>query len=106
MRPAQIYIGALFALAVFSFVFSAIVVVTHAEWIITALILAVLIALLDLFPVRVRDQSIEITVSTAVKIAGLLMFEPSVVIAGVFIGTTLAELRIQRANVKRVFNNS
>ena len=105
-RPAQIYIGALFALAIFSFVSSALVVTTRAEWIITALLLAVLIALLDLFPVTVRDQSIEITVSTAVKIAGLLMFEPSVVIAGVFIGTTLAELRLQRANVKRVFNTS
>jgi putative nucleotidyltransferase with HDIG domain len=105
-RPAQFYISALFALAFVSFVLSVPVFAIRLDSLVAVFVLSLLIAVLDLYPVILRGNETETTISTAVKVSGLLMFEPGVVIASVFIGTLLAELRMPRASVKKIFNVS
>ncbi len=103
-RAAQVYIFVLCALAIISLLAAGTVVLAHPEWLLSVAGIAALIAFLDLFPVIVREHEVETTISTAVKISGLLMFDPSVLITSVFVGTLLAELRLRRGNVKRIFN--
>ena len=65
-----------------------------------------MIALVDLYPVLIHENRMETTISTAVKISALLLFDPSVVVVGAFLGTAMAELRLKRPYFKKIFNVS
>src|SRR5258708_7091698 len=102
--PARLYIISLFVLAIGAALGSALIIVSRSELIVPTLVLAVVVAAFDLFPVIIQDDQAETTISTAVKVSAILLFNPSVVIAGTFIGTAIAEFRLKRSPVKKLFN--
>jgi len=66
--------------------------------------MALLIALFDLYPVKFRENHFEITMSTAIKLAGIMLFDPRIAVIATFAGTIAAEWRSGRALVKKAFN--
>lgn len=70
------------------------------------MLLSAAVAVIDALPVPGYDEHIEMTLSTAVKVAGVLLFSPATVIVGTFVGTAIAEARSKRVFVKRIFNVS
>lgn len=68
-------------------------------------IVAVVVALLDAFPISLAPN-LEVTVSDTVKFAVVLLFPVPVVILGIFLGTLLAEMRVDRPWFKKIFNIS
>src|SRR5205823_3058649 len=83
---------------------SALVIFSRPDLIAPTLVLTAVVAVFDLFPVIIQDDQAETTISTAVKVSAILLFNPSVVIAGTFIGTMIAEFRLERSIVKKLFN--
>lgn len=101
---ASAYILLIFSIGVLLAVASVITLVETPVLILTVLLLATLIAILDLYPVHLSPGETEFTVSTAVEIAAVLLFSTPVVIAAVNFGTVLAELRVRRVYYKKLFN--
>lgn len=101
---ASAYILVVFGAGVLLAVTSLITLLESPILILTVLLLALLIALLDLYPVHMSPGETEFTISTAVEIAAVMLFSPAVVIAAVNFGTILAELRARRVYYKKLFN--
>jgi putative nucleotidyltransferase with HDIG domain len=104
--PARLYIIGLFTLASGAAVASALNILSRPELLLPALVLIVVIAAFDMYPVVIHDNQTETTISTAVKISAILLFSPSAVIVGAFVGTAIAEVRLPRSRVKKLFNVS
>jgi putative nucleotidyltransferase with HDIG domain len=103
--PARVYIICLCTLASGAALASALFIVLHPDLLVPALVLTVVVAVFDMYPVKILDHT-ETTISTAVNFSAILLFSPSVVIAGTFLGTAIAELRLNRSPVKKLFNIS
>jgi putative nucleotidyltransferase with HDIG domain len=105
-RLATFYITLLIALALGAVLFSTFQIgYDIALWAII-FVLSMGIALLDIKPVKLFGEKIELTVSTAVKFAMVLLFPSSVAILATFIGTTIGELPAERAWFKKMFNSA
>lgn len=102
--PASIYILFLFGVAVLLASISLILLIDSPLLVLYVLLLSVLIAVLDLFPVHLSPGETEFTISTAVEVAAVLLFSAPVVILAVFLGNVLAELRVKRVYYKKLFN--
>ncbi|MES4787658.1 MAG: hypothetical protein C4294_19715, partial [Nitrospiraceae bacterium] len=94
-RPVQVYISALFTLAVTSCLLAGLIIVARPEFILPAVALTLLVAFFDLHPVT-GFKNVETTTSTAIKVSGVLLVDPSVVIVSTFLGTAFAESRLVR----------
>lgn len=102
--PARIYIISLFTLGCVAALASAPTIISRPELLVPTLVLSFFVAAFDLYPVVIHDNEAETTLSTAVKMSAILLFSPGVVIAATFIGTAIAELRLVRRPVKKLFN--
>lgn len=101
---ARIYILLLVALAVGAVLFSAIQIgIDSSLWLAVVIVVAG-IALLDAMPVDLFGEKVEITFSSSVKIASILLYPPPVTIIGTFIGTLVGEFTQTRSAIKKAFN--
>jgi putative nucleotidyltransferase with HDIG domain len=109
-KPAQYYIIILCALATVAGAGSLLVVATRPEYLLASIVIGCLIAVLDMYPIVgqpiVGKHQIETIVSTAVKVAAILLFEPSVGIVATIIGSIISEMRFDRPYYKKLFNIS
>lgn len=101
---AQLYILIVLALATAMTVVCTPAVFANTFNLALFVVFACLIALFDLYPVVFKESQFETTVSTAIKIAGILLFDPRVVVVATCFGTAISEARIERAPVKKAFN--
>jgi putative nucleotidyltransferase with HDIG domain len=104
--PARLYVICLSTLAFGAAVASALIVFSRPELLIPAFVLTAVVAAFDSYPVVIHGDQTETTISTAVKVSAILLFSPSVVIMGTFVGTAIAELRLERKPIKKLFNVS
>ncbi len=102
---ARIYIALLTALAASAVFYSVgLLQAAPGDWLIVLLV-AVAVGVLDAFPIAVYGERIEITISTAVKFAVVLLYAPPVAILGTALGTALGEVAAKRSmSIKKVFN--
>ncbi len=103
-RSAIFYICIIFGLGTGAALASSAALLNDPTLISYAAVLAVVIAILDLLPVPFRKHQSEVLISTAVKLAGVILMPASVVILAVFCGTVLSELRLKKVWYKLVFN--
>lgn len=107
-RPAQIYIWLVSGLGLTAAISSLLVLPVEFTTLLVILTLAITIAVLDHYPVRLYSNQangvVEITISIAVKIAAVLLLPPPVVVLSVFCGTLLAEVWLRRVWYKLIFN--
>lgn len=105
---ARFYIALIFGLGLGVAFLAVPGVLTHPALIFTTLALMLLNALLDYYPVRLytneAHNSVEITVSIAIKMASILLVPLPVVVLSAFGGTLLAELWLRRVWYRLVFN--
>jgi len=73
---------------------------------ISILLVGVAIAMLDLFPIIVFGDFIEMTISNTVKFAAVLLFPPATAIFASFLGTLIGEVPVKRIWYKKLFNIS
>ncbi len=101
---ARIYILLLVALAVGAVLFSALQI--GSDWSLWFAVFVVTsgIALLDAIPVDLFGEKVEVTFSSSVKIASILVFPAPVTIIGTFLGTLIGEQTQSRPSVKKYFN--
>jgi len=105
-RSTAAYIFLLILLALGAVLFSVVRIdFDVSSWAIV-LILAIVIALFDIKPVALFGYSVEVTLSVAVKFAAVLLFPPSIVILGTFVGTFWGELSAKRKWLPRLFNSA
>lgn len=103
-RIASFYILLVTALAVSVVLFSTFQIGNDvASWA-SVFILALGIVLLDLNPVMLFGEKIEITISTAIKFAAVLLFLPPVAILVTFAGTLLGEITSKHTWYGKLFN--
>jgi len=103
---ARIYILALTALTAGAVLFSIAALGKDATLWVVVFGIALAIALLDAFPIQRFGEQIEMTISNAVKFAGVLLFPVPVAIVGTFVGTLFGELPAKRVWFRKVFNIS
>jgi putative nucleotidyltransferase with HDIG domain len=107
-RRAQAYILFIFGGGLAAALVSGFVLLADPPLVITTIALIVANALLDLYPVSVqtnqKNNSAEVTVSVAVKIASIFLVPLPVVILSSFGGTLLSELWLKRVWYKLIFN--
>jgi putative nucleotidyltransferase with HDIG domain len=106
--PAQFYIVTLFGLATAAGVGSAFIILPRPDYVLATLVIAGLIAILDMYPIimgPIVDQNhTEIIISTSIKVAAILLFNPAVTIFATLLGSTISELRHNRPYFKKLFN--
>ena len=103
-RSAQIYITVVFCLGVL-IALSSMFVLTSDFWgILYALLVSFVIAGFDLKPVQFQGHHYEVLPSTAIKLAGVILCPPPLILTAVFLGTLWSELRFKRAWYKLIFN--
>ncbi len=102
-RIARIYIVIVFLLSVLVILGVSSAFVNEPSLILTAAVVAAVIAFLDLYPVILRHQ-VEVTISTAVKIAAVILAPVPVLLLAIFFGTLIAEWRLKRVWYKQLFN--
>lgn len=76
-----------------------------STWVAIALV-AIGIAIFDAVPIDLYGEQVEITLSSAVKFAAVLLCPSPVVILGTFVGTLSAEVPAKRVWFKKIFNVS
>jgi putative nucleotidyltransferase with HDIG domain len=104
---ARLYILLLTALAVGAILFSIFAIGNDLTLWIVVLLIAVAIAVLDSFPIPLYGEQIEMTVSTSVKFAAVLLYPAPVLILSAFLGTVFGEVPVKhRVWFKKVFNIS
>jgi putative nucleotidyltransferase with HDIG domain len=103
---ARIYILFLAALTAGAVLFSIATIGKEATWWVVVFGIAVAIALLDAFPIHRFGEQVEMTISNAVKFAGVLLFPVPVAIVGTFVGTLFGELPAKRVWFRKLFNIS
>lgn len=102
---ARIFVLLLTALATGAVLFSILSFGNDSVLWIVVVLVAVAIAILDAVPIILTH--VEITISNSVKFAVVLLYPPSVVILGTFVGTALYEFRAKRTTwAKNAFNIS
>jgi type III secretory pathway component EscS len=103
-QTARFYILFLIALAVGAVLFSALQIgIDWSLWL-GVLIVTAGIALLDAMPVDLFGEKVEITFSSSVKIASILIYPVPVTIISTFVGTLIGELTQTRPPIKKAFN--
>lgn len=110
---ARVFIAIVFVLGAVIALASILALAGSAEssiWtaIVSIVVLSVLIAIFDLnqvfLPTEHPETRVEFTVSSAVKIAAVLLLPAPVVLLSTFIGTLLSEWRLKRVWFKLMFN--
>lgn len=99
---------------IFLLVLGAIGVVSYSAFLIqydltlwlAVLIVGAAVMALDFVPIMIYGASIEMTISTAVKFAAVLLFPPPVAILATFVGTLAGEVPAARVWYKKLFNIS
>jgi putative nucleotidyltransferase with HDIG domain len=105
--PARFFILLVFVLGIGAAILSAPAVIREPTSALIVLIVALVIAALDYYPVSLyssQKNNVEVTISIAVKMAAILLFPPPVVILSVFLGTLFAELLLKRIWYRLIFN--
>lgn len=103
-RGAKFFIYVVFGLGLAAALASSSVVLSNPSFLIPTIALAVLIAVLDLFAVSVRAQHADVVLSSAIKLAAVILAPPPVVLLSTFCGTALSEWRLKRVWFKLMFN--
>ena len=107
-RPAQLYILLICGLGLVAVVASVMVLPPVAASVLTVLALALVIAVLDIYPVTLYSYptsgGVEVTISVAAKMAAILLLPPPLVILSVFVGTLLSEVWLKRMWYRLLFN--
>ncbi len=103
-RLASIYIGLIIALALSAVSFSIFQIGYDAKSWTIVFFLSIGITLLDLKPIMLFGEKIEITISTIVKFAAVLLFPLPSAILGTFFGTLLGEFPAKRKWFAKLFN--
>lgn len=107
-RTARLYVLVIFGLGLFAVFISLPLLARELALIPLLILLVVLEGVLDLFPIRLLTSephnSLEITISVAVRMAAILLVPLPVVIVSSFGGTLLAEVLVRRAAPKLIFN--
>jgi hypothetical protein len=65
-----------------------------------------LIALADIFPIRLPQDHVEVAVSTAVKVAAAILYGPAFTIWVTLLGTVASEIILRRVWFKAAFNTA
>lgn len=107
-QPTRIYILLVFGLCLLAVFFALPALVASPQLIFITLFLIMVNAVLDFFPVHFptnpANNSVEISVSSAVKIATIFLFPLPVAILSAFGGTLVAEASLKRVWYKLIFN--
>ncbi len=103
-RSAQAYIYIVVGLSALVIGTSLTALVNDPFLILPTLILAGVIAALDLIPVNYPEHHTEVVASTGVKLAAVLMQPPAVVLLSTFLGTIISEKIIKRPPFRAFFN--
>jgi putative nucleotidyltransferase with HDIG domain len=102
---ARLYIFLLTALAVGAVLVCVSAIGNDLTLWIVVLLIGVAIAVLDVFPIPIYGEHIEMTISTSVKFAAMLLYPPPVLILATFLGTALGEVPVKhRVWFKKLFN--
>lgn len=107
-RPAQFYILLICGLALAAVVACVLVLPLAASSVLTIGALALVISVLDVFPVTLyvyqASGGVEVTISVAAKMAAILLLPPPLVILAVFVGTLFGEVWLKRVWYRLLFN--
>lgn len=103
-RGARFYIWVVFGLGALTALASSAALLDNPSLILPAVCLSVLIAFFDLFVVSVRTQHSDMLLSSAIKIAAVILAPPPVVLLATFFGTIISERWLKRVWYKMVFN--
>ncbi len=103
-RSARLYIFIVFGLGTVAALSSLLILLFDLSLVLPVLALAAIVALFDWYPVIIRRNQVEVTISTAVKFAAVLLLPPPALLLGTFLGTSLGEWRMERAWFKKIFN--
>ena len=109
-RGARFFILVVFGLGVFVALSSSAALLNDPWLIIPTIALAALIAVFDLFVVSVRTQHSDMLLSSAIKLAAVMILvppsvvPPSVLLLAIFFGTFFSERWLRRVWYKMIFN--
>ncbi len=103
-RSAIFYISIIFGLGAGAALASSAALLSDPSLILPTICLAVLIATLDLLPVPFSKNQAEFLISTAVRLAGVILVPAPVILIATFCGTILSELWLRKVWYKLLFN--
>jgi len=103
---ARIYIFLLSALTAGAVLFSTLALGSDIHSWTAVFLVAAGIAILDALPIIDYGEQVEVTLSSSAKFAAVLLYPPSIVILGTFIGTLMGEILVKREWFKKAFNVS
>lgn len=107
-RPAQLYVLLICGLSLAAVVASLVVLPPETASVLAVLALALVVAVLDIYPVTLYSYptsgGVEVTISVAAKMAAILLLSPPMVILSVFVGTLLSEVWLKRVWYRLLFN--
>jgi HD-GYP domain-containing protein (c-di-GMP phosphodiesterase class II) len=101
---ARFYILVLFGSALAIALSSAAALAAQPALLPPTILLTALMALCDLFPIRQVESQTEVSTSTALKLAAVLLAPLAVLLLAVFAGTLLSEWRLKRSGHKLLCN--
>ncbi len=104
--PLRLYILLVTALALGAVSFSILALGSDASSWIALFVIAGAIGILDNIPIDLYGEQVEVTLSSAVKFAAVLLYPAPVVTLGTFVGTILGEVPAKRPWFKKLFNVS
>ncbi|HZQ07846.1 MAG TPA: HD-GYP domain-containing protein [Anaerolineae bacterium] len=107
-RLARLYIFLICGLGLAAVIASLLALTLGQSAVLTIVALALVIALLDIYPVTLyvyqTSGGVEVTISVAAKMAAILLLPPPIVILSVFAGTLFSELWLKRVWYRLLFN--
>lgn len=103
---ARIYIFLLTALMVGAVSYSSLNLGSNVTSWVVALLVAVGVAILDAIPIALYGDRVEVTLSSSVKFAAVLLCPLPVIVLGTFVGTLSGEIPAKRPWFKKMFNVS
>jgi putative nucleotidyltransferase with HDIG domain len=103
-RGAQLFIFVVFALGTVAALASLPALVSNPSLVVPTILLSVIIAVLDLLPVPFRKNQAEFLLSTAIKLASVIVMPGPAVLLAIFCGTMLSEAWLKRPWYKLIFN--
>lgn len=103
-RGARLYILIVFGLGLLTAFASAAAIISDLSFILSTLAIASLVAIFDLFVVSVRPQHSDMLLSSAIKVAAVILTPPPVLLLAIFIGTIVSEWWLKRVWYKMIFN--
>jgi putative nucleotidyltransferase with HDIG domain len=103
-RGAQFFIIVVFGLGAVAAFSTLPALASNPPLIVPTILLSVIIAVLDLLPVPFRKNQAEFLLSTAIKLAGVIVMPAPVVLLAVFCGTILSESWLRKAWFRLIFN--